>query len=118
MSKTQKILIVVVLVAVLAVIIYLVFIKKKQTGDTPTSTSTTANSGVFPLKMGSKGKEVEQLQTYLIKQYGAKFPQFGVDGDWGAETDTNVQKFLKRDNVSQDVYAKWNLASITTNKYK
>lgn len=119
MSKKTKIIIALALaVIVIAIIVYFVFIKNKQAADDSNPDSAAENSGVFPLKMGSKGKEVEQLQMYLLKQYGAQFPKFGVDGDWGTETDSNVQKFLKRDNVSQDVYTKWNLASFVTTKYK
>lgn len=38
---------------------------------------------VFPLKYGSKGTTVRDLQTALNKHYGAKID---VDGDWGDQT--------------------------------
>ncbi len=38
---------------------------------------------VFPLKYGSKGTTVRDLQTALNKHYGAKI---SVDGDWGNQT--------------------------------
>lgn len=41
----------------------------------------------FPLRKGSKGQRVRQLQQALIKRHGASIlPRFGADGDFGSET--------------------------------
>ncbi len=105
----------IIIVIVLTIIYFVFFNKKKEVIDPVTGLAAPA---VFPLKKGSKGKEVEQLQMYLLKEYGAQFPMFGIDGAWGDETGANVQKFLKKDNVSKDSYDKWNLASFKTTTYK
>jgi hypothetical protein len=59
------------------------------TPPTPKNTSTyvpKTNSG-FPLKKGSKGTLVKQMQEALIKSYGKTIlPKWGADGDFGSET--------------------------------
>lgn len=41
----------------------------------------------FPLKKGSKGALVKQLQEALISRYGKSIlPKYGADGDFGSET--------------------------------
>jgi hypothetical protein len=48
--------------------------------------SAPANDG-FPLRIGSRGKNVEQLQQAIINVFGkSALPKFGADGDWGSET--------------------------------
>lgn len=45
------------------------------------------STNAFPLKKGSRGKLVKQLQQALIRQYGSGIlPRFGADGIWGNET--------------------------------
>lgn len=58
-----------------------------------TSTSTTNNDGL-PLKRGSKGEKVKQLQRFLVAQ-GYNIGGFGilgdgVDGDFGRMTEKAV----------------------------
>jgi hypothetical protein len=74
----------------------------------------------FPLKRGKRGKRVEQLQIWLLQNKGAQFPQFSIDGIWGAETEGNVKKFLNRDNISEDYWNKTNppMSAIKTNIFK
>ena len=46
----------------------------------------------FPLKKGSKGDKVRQLQEALIVKYGkAIMPKYGADGDFGSEMATALQ---------------------------
>jgi len=53
---------------------------------TPGKTSALVPSG-FPLRQGSKGALVGQLQEGLIKRYGSSILlKYGADKDWGAET--------------------------------
>lgn len=55
------------------------------------TTTTTANG--FPLKKGSKGTLVKDLQQALIAKYGASIlPKYGADGDFGSETITALKK--------------------------
>ncbi|HJV19384.1 MAG TPA: hypothetical protein VJ552_05845 [Sediminibacterium sp.] len=63
----------------------------RNTGSNSNSNST-ANTQIspsgFPLKKGSKGLLVKQLQNALIDKYGASvLPVYKNDGDWGSETE-------------------------------
>jgi hypothetical protein len=62
----------------------------------PTVTSNTASSG-FPLRKGSKGEYVRNLQNALITNFPDEnpLPKYGADGDWGSE----VQNFLEKKNL-------------------
>jgi len=73
--------------------------KPKSNGSKPpkttttTTTTTTSNSGL-PLKRGSKGEKVKQLQRFLISN-GYDLGTFGVlkdgvDGDFGSKTEQAV----------------------------
>ncbi len=113
--KNKKIIVIAVVAAIVLAIIYFVLIKKSPDETTMVGAVTPAT---FPLKKGSRGKEVEQLQSYLLKTYGAQFPISGIDGIWGDETEANVQKWLKKDNVSKESYDKWGLDAIKTTVFK
>lgn len=55
--------------------------------ETSTPNTNTAGNDNFPLKNGSKGAKVKQLQNALIKKYGASIlPKYGADGMFGKET--------------------------------
>lgn len=116
-GRTKKIIIIsVIVIAVLVVIFF--FIKRKAKTQAAV-VADNINTTVFPLKKGSKGTEVKQMQTYIQNQYGTSkapekpnvFPLYGIDGDWGDETDAAVQKYLKRSSVSLDFYTKTDMAS-------
>ena len=54
---------------------------------TPRPAVITNNN--FPLRQGSRGTLVKQLQQALIRQFGSNIlPRFGADGIWGNETQT------------------------------
>lgn len=56
-----------------------------QTSYTPAYVPSTSTSS-FPLKKGSRGDKVRQLQNALISRYGASvLPKYGADGDFGSE---------------------------------
>lgn len=62
------------------------------------STDTTGSSQyAYPLKKGSKGSIVTLLQQALTSKY---LPKYGVDGDFGAETEAAVQKLLGKKVIS------------------
>ncbi len=107
-ANKKKIIIIVVIALILGAILYFI-LRKPKAPDASTATpgSTPVDSGVFPLKLGSKGSEVKALQSYLNNKYGASLV---VDGSWGPATGAAVMQFLNRDNVSQAVYDKWNLS--------
>jgi hypothetical protein len=55
-------------------------------GSSSSSGGGSSSSG-FPLKKGSKGTLVTNLQNALIKKYGARIlPKYGADGGFGTET--------------------------------
>jgi len=66
----------------------------------PTDTTHTGSSGGssnrnddFPLKKGSKGEMVRQMQQALIEKYGSSIlPKYGADGDFGSETVAALKK--------------------------
>lgn len=45
------------------------------------------------LSEGSQSGEVLSLQTLLVHKWGIKLPRYGVDGEFGAETDGAVRRF-------------------------
>jgi len=60
-----------------------------ETAQLPTSSTTSggSTSSGFPLKKGSRGTLVINLQNALIKKYGASIlPRYGADGSFGSET--------------------------------
>lgn len=60
---------------------------------TYTTTSTSTSTDAFPLKKGSKGKNVRLLQEALIAKYGKSLlPKYGADGDFGTETANALKK--------------------------
>lgn len=61
---------------------------------------TTAPSRVgFPLKRGSKGSKVTELQQIIKKLDATLLPKFGVDGDFGSETEAAVEKLLGKKTI-------------------
>lgn len=53
----------------------------------PSHSSSSTTSTSFPLKKGSSGNLVKNLQLALIRKYGNSIlPQYGADGDFGSET--------------------------------
>lgn len=62
--------------------------------DTPThTTNASSRNDDFPLKKGSKGDAVRQMQQALIDKYGASIlPKYGADGDFGSETLAALKK--------------------------
>jgi hypothetical protein len=46
----------------------------------------------FPLKKGSFGEKVKELQRALLKYDAKALPKYGVDGDFGTETENALFK--------------------------
>lgn len=119
-KKTRIILLIAAAIIVLIAFWYFFLRKKnpKLISENATDVATTQNAeDPFPLKLGKQGKEIEQLQTYLLTKYGAQFPQFGIDGVWGDETENNVRKFLKKDSVSRAYFSKVGIDKYRTTKF-
>jgi len=63
------------------------------------SGSTSAPKGSFPLKKGSSGALVKQLQQALLAQ-GGKLPKYGADGKFGSETEAALKSLYKSTSVT------------------
>lgn len=98
--------IVLIVIAIVAAIIGIRIYMVRRNRKALSIGTNLINGAEFPLKLGSVGQEVIQLQTWLNKEYNAQFPRFGIDGRIGPETLANMKKYLKRDTISFDFYQK------------
>ena len=57
----------------------------------------------FPLKMGSNGERVKQLQKFIV-QKGGIFNKYGVDGVWDVETEEQVFNHLNTTKIEKDFF--------------
>lgn len=59
----------------------------------------------FPLKKGSKGEQVKQLQLALIGKYGSSIlPKYGADGDFGSEMESALTKIGLSNQVDESTF--------------
>ena len=78
------------------------------TSEGETSNGTLSNGtwdpGSAPLKVGSTGREVEQLQFWLstLAQYESRIPSVTVDGIFGSGTAAAVRAFQRRYGLTAD----------------
>ena len=78
------------------------------TSEGETSNGTLSNGtwdpGSAPLKVGSTGREVEQLQFWLstLAQYESRIPSVTVDGIFGSGTAAAVRAFQRRYGLTVD----------------
>lgn len=70
-----------------------------QQGILPIVTVPPRPTSVFPLKRGSKGDKVKELQRALLFFDKNLLPRFGADGDFGSETEAAVLKVLNKRTV-------------------
>jgi hypothetical protein len=84
------------------------------TKEAPSYSSSTTTSN-FPIKKGSRGEFVKNLQNALIQKYGASvLPKYGADGVWGSEltkalTDNKLKTVI--DNTTYTDYVTGNFNS-------
>lgn len=121
-NNTLRYLLIGIPVLVAGFIVYRTIRRGKSGGDTTNadapadSSKTTSNSSggvtpqvskVFPLKKGSKGSKVTELQNAILTVNKNLLPKFGADGDFGTETESAVNTLLKKKRIdSQDDIAK------------
>ncbi len=60
---------------------------------------STVTQSVYPLKKGSKGDLVVYLQTAIG---ASNLPKYGIDGDFGTETENAVKKYLLKKTVASN----------------
>lgn len=120
-KQTQISLIVLFMVVTIAITVFIILMNKKkqitpaeESNTLPGSNGTSSGTAsVFPLKYGSKGTYVRQLQSKLnahIQLYalaipftylGQKRTAIQVDGDFGAETLAAVQWKFQTNSVTK-----------------
>lgn len=107
--ERKKIIIISVVIAVVIIAIYF-YNRKKKSKEKPVATDITSVEepseikSVFPLSLGSRGKEVKQLQAYLIKNYGNVLKQYGADGTWGNEMTGAMKKNMGVTSMSEGMF--------------
>lgn len=69
-------------------------IEKTETGG-----SGSASTKYFPLKKGSKGGKVKELQEAILKYDSKLLPKFGADSDFGSETQNAVKTILGKTTI-------------------
>lgn len=63
------------------------------------SSTKSASTKYFPLKKGSKGAKVKELQQAILKYDSTLLPKFKDDSDFGSETLSAVTKILGKTTV-------------------
>jgi uncharacterized protein YneF (UPF0154 family) len=104
--KTRTLVILIIAVALLAGLYW--FIRNKffkPTWKNPEVNPSNVNAMVFPLKYGSKGKEVEIVQLYLNAVLPKPLMPLSIDGQWGPRTTERFQMaFPDSKSVNQTLY--------------
>jgi len=122
MARKQLIFTVIVFVVFLAGVLFLfrkkIFKKKNKELDMGGAGEVPADMPIFPLKKGSQGKEVEQMQLWLAKNRSATFPKFGMDGKFGAETLSQVEKYLGVKEVPEKMFKDNRMQDFKTKNFK
>lgn len=80
-----------------------------------TSSGGSTSSG-FPLKKGSRGTLVTNLQNALIKKYGASIlPKYGADGGFGTETINALLSKGLPTTITSEIFSKLIVGSGSSN---
>ena len=73
--------------------------------ESPSVNTAPAKNDNFPLKRGSKGNRVTQLQNALVKKYGASIlPKYGVDGMFGKEVEAALVRAKMPTSINETNY--------------
>ena len=128
-KNTLKTVLIVGILVVLAVIIARWLLKNKNTAGGDTSDEQTSGgtglTAAFPLRRGSRGTQVTQLQRWLNSNtsgliydtsdgliYVSQHNSVGVDGQFGAETERELKAATGMTEVSKDYYTKTHMNSL------
>lgn len=69
------------------------------------NSNSKKDKSIFPLKKGSKGDKVRQLQQALIAQHGESIlPKYGADGDFGTEMVNALKKLKYPTKVTESLF--------------
>lgn len=121
-AKKKKISLFVILIIIIALIITTLIIvkvvkearnkKKIEEGERGSQDTGTKDTTGFPLQIGSKGENVETLQSNLNtiakNEFPGKYSSLSVDGDFGSKTKTLLQSVIGTSYypVSKDTFDK------------
>jgi hypothetical protein len=73
--------------------------KPLELSDFSNIPTVPVTASTFPLKKGSKGPKVVELQSVMLRVDGNILPRYGADGDFGSETEAAVLKLLGKKTV-------------------
>jgi len=73
--------------------------KPLEINDLPNIPQPPTKNDSFPLKKGSKGAKVLELQKAIILINPKLLPKFGADGDFGSETELAVSRMLGKKTI-------------------
>lgn len=114
MNKKTKTILLIAIPIVTGGLVYYFYTRQNKKGMTKLPGDTTPDSAVkpnktggvtpvvqqyFPLRKGSRGEKVKELQRALLAVDPKSLPKYGVDGDFGSETESAVQKYLGKKSV-------------------
>jgi hypothetical protein len=116
--KNKKAIIIVIAIFILVGLITFFAVRKKKatsnnetnavfnakTGQMETLTKENVDPSFFPLKRGSKNDYVFVLQNWLLKQKPSFLPLYGVDGDFGNETELAVVSIFGTTSLSLEQF--------------
>jgi len=95
----KRIVIIIAIAAVLGIAIFFIVKKTKQKNGASNSTG-----GIFPLKKGSRGTEVKNVQNMLNKIIPADIE---VDGIFGPKTESSLQQKVGLIQLTKKQYEKF-----------
>lgn len=75
--------------------------EKKSNAPKPKTLPKKPVADEFPLQLGSKGKNVERLQVYLLRNYGWAGIVTGV---YDEKVQERVEKYLKVETVTESLF--------------
>jgi len=69
-------------------------------GEETSETSSSSGNTSFPLKKGSRGEKVKELQRKLLSKDSRSLPMYGADGIFGNETETALKNLFNRTQIN------------------
>jgi hypothetical protein len=71
-----------------------------QPFPSPSPSPSPTPTSVFPLKKGSKGAKVKELQNLILQFDKKALPKFGADSDFGSETEAALVKLTGKKTIN------------------
>ena len=110
MKNAKKFIIPGVILAAVGLLLYFGFFRKSAASTTPgttlpggstPNTNTTSASETFPLKQGSRGDKVRELQQFLNRRILPPLVALDVDGIFGPKTEAALFQVTGRKQVTE-----------------